>query len=95
MRTTRAIDDWGHDMVVPAIGIVIGDDHRRALPERRFFESVDRVHQKCLLIERIRVHGMPVLIRRGLQETHGRQIAGIISLRRAMKIDSVVALQQE
>ena len=40
------------------------------------FQEVDRVHDECLLVQRIGVAGVAVLISRCLQEADGRQIAG-------------------
>jgi hypothetical protein len=63
-------------MVVPAIGVVIKDDNRRALPERRPLDCVDRIHQECLFVDRIRVAGMAILVRSGFQVADSWEIAG-------------------
>ena len=63
-------------MIVPAVGVVVGDDDGGAGPERRLLDGVDDVDDEGLLIERIGVASVSVLIARGLQEADGGHVAG-------------------
>ena len=67
------VHDRAHLVVVPAVGIVIGDDHGRVFPFGRALQKVDYLDGKCLLIERIGISGVPVLIRRQLSENSQRE----------------------
>ena len=60
-------------VVVPAVGVVVVDDHRRALPVRRAHQRVDLVGDERLLVGRLGVRGVAVLVARRLQEADGRQ----------------------
>ena len=42
-------------MIIPTIGVIVGDDDRGPGPERRFLDGVDGVDDECRLIERIGV----------------------------------------
>ena len=55
-------------MVVPAVGVVVGNDDGSTGPEGLGFQCVDHVHNECLLVQRIRVSGMGILVSRRLQE---------------------------
>ncbi len=63
-------------MVVPAVGVIVGDDDGGAGPEGRGFDGVDLVDDEGLLVERIGVAGVSILISRGLEEADGGQVAG-------------------
>src|SRR5258708_31654987 len=86
-RASRSIDDRPDLMVVPSVGVVIHDYHRRAVPSGQLFQKVDRIYQESVLVQRVGVSGVAVLIAGCLQETHCRQIA---SGRRAEETISVV-----
>src|SRR5437868_12566674 len=86
------MDDRRHHVVVPAVGIVIGDNYRRAVPKRRRLKRVNSVHEEGLLIERIRVHGMSVLVGRGFQETYGWQISRIQGFEKVGDVVLVISL---
>ena len=73
-------------MIIPAVRIVISHDDRRAAPERRCHNRVHDVHNKGLLIERIRVTGMSILIRRGLQIANVRKIACAQSVKEIVRV---------
>ncbi len=64
-------------MVIPAIRVVIIDDHRRAVPGGQALEVVDGRYYVALLIQRIRVAGVAVLIVRRLEEGDGRHVPRI------------------
>jgi len=49
-------------MVVPAIGVVIGDDDGGLAPFRLLLEEVDQFDIAGLLVERIGIAGVTVLV---------------------------------
>ena len=55
-------------MVVPAVGVVVGDDDGGGFPVPAVLQPVDGVDQEPLLVQRRGVAGMSVLVRRGLEE---------------------------
>src|SRR5207253_10607160 len=64
----RLVDDRSHHVIVPAVRVVVRDDHRRVVPEGGALEVVDGGDDEFLLVERIGVTGMAVLVCRGLEE---------------------------
>jgi hypothetical protein len=48
-------------VIIPAIGIVIDDDHRGVFPEGALLQGIDRIDQEGLLVERIGISRVPVL----------------------------------
>ncbi len=64
-------------MVVPAIGIVVGDHDRRVSPERTVLDRIDGGHDLGLLLKRRRIGGMSRFVFRELQVGHRREIAGV------------------
>ena len=63
-------------MIIPAVGVIISQEHHHLRPLRKFLQPVDRFHQVTLFIQRIRITGVAVLICRSFQETDGRQNPG-------------------
>ena len=63
-------------VVVPAVGVVVGDDDGRGGPGRGLLQGVDLVDEEALLVERVGVGGVAVLVARGLAEADGRQRGG-------------------
>jgi hypothetical protein len=59
------IHDWTEDVVVPAVGVVVGDDNRRILPVLAVSDGVDHTDVEDLLVNGIGVAGMAVLVRGG------------------------------
>ena len=51
-------------MVVPAVGVVVGDDDRGVLPIGQLLQGVDRLDEELLLVERVGVAGVTVLVGR-------------------------------
>src|SRR5437588_9547627 len=64
----RLVDDRSHHVIVPAVRVVVRDDHRRVVPEGGALEVVDGGDDEFLLVERIGVAGMAVLVCRGFEE---------------------------
>ena len=77
-------------MVVPAIGVVVGDDHRGVLPVRLLLQEVDDVDDEGLLVQRIGVAGVAVLVAGRLEEADGREIAGVDRIVEVMHVVLVV-----
>ena len=73
-------------MVVPAIGVVVGENHGRVLPVRLLLQKVDDLNDERLLVERIGVARVAILIGRRLQETDRRKVA------RLHRIEEVVGV---
>ena len=74
-------------MIVPAIGVVVRDDHRHVFPLRQTLQTVERLDEELLLRERIGVRGVSILIARRLEEADGRQIAAV---RRRPEVGQIV-----
>src|ERR1700722_2907722 len=70
------IYDGSHLMVIPAIRIVVGQDHRCIVPVRLLLKEIDNLHNKCLLVQWVGVAGVSILIGRSLEKTHSRKIPG-------------------
>ena len=64
-------------MVIPAVRIVIQDDDGGVAPLGRAHDRIDRVDDEGLLIERIRIAGVPVLIGGRLDDADRRQVTGL------------------
>jgi len=64
-------------VVVPAVGIVIGDNDRRAPPLREVLQAVDCVDQENLFVLRVGDLRVALLLPRGLQEAHRRQVTRV------------------
>ena len=62
-------------MVVPAVGVVVHDDHGGAVPCGPGFQKIDRIHKERLLIQWVGISGMAVLVSLRLQKADGREIA--------------------
>src|SRR4029077_2231409 len=62
-------------MVVPSIGVVVHDDHRRAAPGRLGLQKVDGVHQEGLLIQGIGVSGVTICVSWSLEEADRGKVA--------------------
>ena len=83
----RAVDDRRHLVVIPAVGVVVGDDDRRGLPVLRLLDLVDRVDDEVLLVERVGVAGVGVLVLGRLEVAHRRHVA---VLERGVEVRQVV-----
>src|SRR5215472_19357475 len=57
-------------MIIPAIGVIIGNHNSSTLPGWQMLQAIDGVHQEGLLVKRVRVASMTILISRGLEETY-------------------------
>src|SRR5918911_3696482 len=79
-------------MVVPAAGVVLGDDDGCILPARKLLEAVDRIDQEVLLVERVGVACVPVLIGRGLEEANLGQMPGVCGSPEVREVVLVVRL---
>src|SRR5208282_3174632 len=63
-------------MIIPTVGVVVGDDNRGALPLGRLFQKVDHVDDIGLFVQRIGITGVAVLNRDGFQEADCGHVAG-------------------
>ncbi len=70
-------DDGRHDVVVPAVGVVVGEDDGHVLPLRQLLQAVEGLDQEALLAEGIGITGVAVLIRRRLEVADLRQVPGL------------------
>src|SRR5262249_53441707 len=85
-RVGRSYDRWNY-VVIPSIGVIVGDDYRDFIPFSKSLETIDRVHKELLLGERIGVAGMSVSIARSFQVADFGKITGV---HRRPEIDDVV-----
>jgi hypothetical protein len=79
-------------MVIPAVGVAVGDDDRRRIPKLRLFDEVDRVDQELLLVQRIGFSGVPALDGRRFQEAYRWHVAGVHRIDEVMYIVLMVGL---
>ena len=86
-RGVRAVHPGRVLVVVPAVGVVIGDDDRGGLPVPGLLDLVDRVDDEVLLVDRIRVARVGVLVRSRLEVADGRHVA---VLQRLVEVGQVV-----
>ena len=72
-RRERAVGDAAVDVVVPAVGVVVADDHRGARPVGRLLQRVDLVDDELLLVGGVGIRCMAVLVAGRLQVGDRRQ----------------------
>ena len=77
-------------MIVPAVGVIPGDDHGGVLPARLLLQEVDQRDGAGLLVQRIGVAGMAVLIGGQLDERHRREVAGLHRVVEVLQVILVV-----
>ncbi len=87
----RGVHDLAKLMIVPAVGIVVGDDDRGAGPVGALLQEVDGVDDERLLVERIGVAGVSVLVAGRLQEADGGKVARGDGVEEVVSIVLVVA----
>src|SRR5580704_1374262 len=78
-------------MIVPTVGVVVGDDDGGVAPVLGLRQEVDGVDDESLFIKRIGVAGVTVLIAGGLQEADGREVAGIDGVEEIVGVVLVIA----
>jgi len=69
----RLADDGRHHVVVPAVRVIVGDDHRGLAPFRPRLQAVDRADDEALLGQRIGISGLAILEGARLEEADRRQ----------------------
>ena len=72
---SRLIDYRSENVIVPAVGVVVGDDDRGVFPVLAIGDGVDHTDVEDLLVNGIGISGMAVLIRGGLQVGDSRKAA--------------------
>src|SRR6202034_2859823 len=71
------VHDRTHLVVVPAVRVVVSDNHSVVCPVLRLLQGIDDSGHERLLVQRIGVASVAVLVARGLQEADGGKIAGL------------------
>src|SRR5580704_516418 len=66
-------------MVVPTVGVIVVDYHRRAVPIRLALQEINYIDDELLLVQWIGVTRMAILVSRRLQETHRGKVPGLNS----------------
>ncbi|ABA52723.1 hypothetical protein BURPS1710b_A2343 [Burkholderia pseudomallei 1710b] len=89
-RIERRARRRGVRMVVPAVRVVIRDDHRGARPVGLLLQEVDDLRHELLLVERIRVAGVRVLRGGRLQEADRREVARLHGREEVVRIVLVI-----
>ena len=84
------VDDRTHLVVVPAVRVVVGDDHSGIRPVLLLLQEIDNVDDERLLVERIGVAGVAVLVARRLEEADSGEVAGIDGVVEVVRIVLVV-----
>src|ERR1700722_6985429 len=77
------------DVVVPAVGIVVGEDDHGMVPLRALLDGIDHLDKECLLIKRIGETGVAVAISRGLKEADGGKV---IDIERVEEIAQIILM---
>jgi hypothetical protein len=62
-------------MVVPAVRVVVGDDHGGVLPGLGLLDLFDGAGDEFPLVDGVGVGGVAILGRARLEEGHGRHLA--------------------
>ena len=75
VRDGGLIDHWSEDVIVPAVGVVVGDDDRGVFPVLAVGDGVDHTDVEDLFVNGIGVAGMAVLISGGFEISDGREAA--------------------
>ncbi len=86
-----AVDDVGQ-VVVPAVGVIVGDDDGGRGPEARFLDGVDGVDDEGLFVERIGVTGVRHPGSGGFEEADGWHDTSSESVGEVMHVVLVVGL---
>ena len=73
-------------MIVPAVGIVIENDHRSIRPFRALLQSIDDLHEEALLVERIGISSMAIFKSCSLEKAYGWQVVGFQSSKEIVDI---------
>jgi hypothetical protein len=74
-RVERRVGRRREGMVVPAVGVVVGDDDGGVVPIRLDLDEVDQLDDAGLLVERIGIAGMAVLVGGQLDVGDRREVA--------------------
>src|SRR5882724_10502878 len=74
IRCGGLVDDRIHYVVIPAIGVVIHNYDRGALPLWSGLQAVDDIHHKTLFVELIRVPWMSIVHTLGFQVANRRKL---------------------
>ena len=90
VRGRAAVDDIV-DVVIPAVGIIVGNENHRVAPLRRLLNRIDYVHQECLLIERVRVAGVAVAIGCRLEVADCWKITGLYRVKEVVDVVLVMS----
>src|ERR1043165_7617034 len=77
-------------MVIPAIGVVIGNDDGGMLPFRPLFEEINHLDDPFLLIERTGIAGMSILIAGGLDVADGGKVSSLDGVEEVVSVVLVV-----
>ena len=84
------VHDRTHLVVIPAVRVVVGDDHGGVGPVLLLLQEVDNVDDERLLVERIGVAGVAVLVARRLEEADCRKVAGVNGVEEVVRVVLVV-----
>src|SRR4029077_1533834 len=74
-------------MVIPAVRVIIGNDHSSVAPLRCLLQTVNGIHHERLLRQWIRISRVAILEPRSFQENDFGEIAGV---KRVKKIGRVI-----
>src|SRR5271156_4313865 len=78
--------DRTHLVVIPAVGVVISDDHGGARPILLLLQKVDYGGDEGLLVQRIGVAGVTVLVTGRLEVAHGGEVAGVDGVEEVVRV---------
>src|SRR5215475_13828793 len=79
-------------MVVPAVGIVPGDNNCGVSPLRSLHEGIDYVHDENLFVDGVGVSGVAILIGAGLEIADCGQVAVLKSGKEIREVVLVICL---
>ena len=84
------VHDRTHLVVVPAVRVVVGDDHSGIRPVLLLLQEIDNVDDERLLVQRIGVAGVAVLVARRLQEADRGEVTGFDGIVEVVRIVLVI-----
>ncbi len=63
------VHDRTHLVVIPAVRVVVGDDHSGTRPVLLLLQKIDNIDDERLLVQRIGVAGVAILVARRLEDS--------------------------
>src|ERR1700733_5101515 len=85
------VHDRTHLVVVPAVRVVVGDDHSGVCPVLLLLQEINNTDDERLLVQWIGVAGVAVLETRRLEVADRGEVAGVDGIEKVVRIVLVVS----